>query len=1118
MDVPDFSSETRRPSGSNPRCRRLHHLTSAGCVILFVFLQVMSLTAAPTLPSYLVEPPALTLSSEEQDWLRQHRKLRIGVTPDFPPYEFLDANGSLRGVVGDTITLIARQLDLDLIIEPDLPSWQHVMNAMKSGEIDLVASAKITEERKEFMHFSPPITELQSVIFTLNGSEFTDFAGLNGKRLASLKGWADTNWVASHCPQIRLVPCSRVEDLFGQVLLRGADAGLLDIGSLEYHAHEHNLNQLSIAFTTPLSYSLAVGVRRDLEMLGTLVDRAMKNIPPGTRTAIERHWIHKQRSEVQQQVAIVLIGLAVLLLGSVFWNIQLRAIVNRRTIELERSATASQQQTEALRQSERKFRAVFNQTFQFMGMVAPDGTLLAANRPALEFIGYEEIHVIGRLFWETPWWNGLPESQRQVREAVFSAAQGGFSRCEIEARGRTGDVSILDFSMSAVRDESGKILFLVPEGRDITELKAAQAAAQEGEQRFRDLFELSPDPCLLIDQDRFIECNRAALRILGLSHKNDLVQKHPADFSPPTQPDGRNSLDKATEMLALARQRGMHRFDWLHRRPDGSELFVEVTLAVIPFQGRNMLYCQWRDQSERRQTQAALRESRALVSAALETLPFDFWMCDTELRLTLQNPGSIKHWGQQLGHRFEEFLSPSTMSILRGDIQRALGGEFLQVERAFPRDNSTGWYRMIIAPIRDNRIILGVLGILIDITDRKQAEDEKQMLEQQIRQAQKIESIGRLAGGIAHDFNNYLTAILGHAELGRTELPPDHPGRAMFDEIAQTAHRASSLTRQLLTFSRKQPSQSQVIDLNHLLNETRKMIERLIGEQVRFDFQTPSSASCVRADPGQIEQILVNLAINARDAMPDGGTLTITLSHVDQPSSRFGRPPEVPDGSFICLSIRDTGTGMSEEIKQRLFEPFFTTKAAGKGTGLGLATVFGIVRQSGGWISLDSAPGAGTTFHIFLPRVEAVLLQQTVAPGLPASDNAGETRETIMLVEDEDSLRKLMIRFLSKQGYIVRAFPSGETALESLASPQAQPPALLVTDVILPGMNGRVLAEQLRARFPDLPVLFTSGYSDEIIETHGVVKEGLEFLPKPYTPHVLAQYVRRILDHTARSS
>ncbi|HNV68142.1 MAG TPA: PAS domain S-box protein [Candidatus Ozemobacteraceae bacterium] len=1080
--------------------------------------QPQSACTAPSLPPHLPSPPPLGLSAEERAWLAQNRLVRIGVTPDFPPYEFLDASGTLRGLVGDTVALVAHQLQLELVIEPDLPSWQHVMQALQSGKIDMVASAKITEERKQFMHFSPPLIELQSVVFTLDQARYTDFSSLAGKRLASLKGWADTGWVASNCPQIRLVPCSRVEDLFGQVLLQGADAGLLDIGSLGHYAHEHHLSQLSIAFTTPLTYSLAIGVRRDLDILARLVDRALKNIPPSTRTLLEHQWLKSPQPEIYQQVALILVALAVVLIGFVFWNIQLRATVNRRTAELERSVAASNRQTTALQESERKFRAVFNQTFEFMGMVSPDGILLAANRPALEFIGMDEACVVGRLFWETPWWQDLPQSQQLVRDAVGSAAKGEFARCELPARSRTGELSVLDFSMTAVRDDAHQILFLVPEGRDITDLKAAQAAAQEGEQRFRDLFELSPDPCLLIDQDQFIECNRAALRLLGFDQKNELVQKHPADISPPTQPDGRNSVDKAAEMTAIARKRGMYRFEWVHRRRDGVELFVEVTLATIAFQGRSMLYCQWRDLSERRQTQAALRESRALVSAALETLPFDFWMCDSEFRLTLQNPGSIQHWGQQLGHRLDEFLSPSTIGVLRADIQRALKGEFLQVERAFPRHNSTGWYRMILAPIRDNNSILGALGILIDITDRKQAEDEKQLLEQQIRQAQKIESIGRLAGGIAHDFNNYLTAILGNAELGRTELPPDHPSHATFQEIVETAQRASSLTRQLLTFSRKQPNQTQVLDLNRLLSEIRKMIERLIGEQIQVVFQTPATPSCIRADPGQMEQVLVNLAINARDAMPNGGQLSITLSHVDNPSHRLGRPPEIPNGQFICLSIRDTGIGMSEDIQQRVFEPFFTTKAAGKGTGLGLATVFGIIRQSGGWISLESSPGAGTTFFVYLPLVDASPADLSVG-GPTASVPAGTpTRETIMLVEDEDSLRKLIVRFLTKQGYVVPAYPSGESALEALADPQAKPPALLITDVILPGITGRVLAEKLRQRFPELPVLFTSGYSDEVIETHGVFKDGLEFLPKPYTPYVLAQHVRKILDHASRLS
>ncbi len=379
---------------------------------------------------------------------------------------------------------------------------------------------------------------------------------------------------------------------------------------------------------------------------------------------------------------------------------------------------------------------------------------------------------------------------------------------------------------------------------------------------------------------------------------------------------------------------------------------------------------------------------------------------------------------------------------------------------------------------------------------------ERVQLQRDLAQAQKLEAIGRLAGGVAHDFNNVLTAILGSAELLLLDTPPGASQREEVEIIRDAAVRAQELIRQLLAFSARQVLQPAVIDLNDLIKNVGRMLRRLIGEDLVLVTELAKDLGAVRVDPGQVEQVLVNLAVNARDAMPDGGRLIVRTDNVTATDSA-----ELPNGRYVVIEVADTGTGMDDATLGRVFEPFFTTKERGKGTGLGLATVYGIVRQSGGQISVTSAPGAGTTFRIHLPRVDApVEAARTTAP--LAAPVAGT--ETILVAEDEQIVRALIRKVLEQAGYTVLLGDGGTEALQ-LAERHSGPIHLLVTDVVMPGMSGRELARRLLARRPDTKVLFLSGYADDAVERHGVLEPGTAFMQKPFTPGALATRVREVL-------
>jgi len=385
---------------------------------------------------------------------------------------------------------------------------------------------------------------------------------------------------------------------------------------------------------------------------------------------------------------------------------------------------------------------------------------------------------------------------------------------------------------------------------------------------------------------------------------------------------------------------------------------------------------------------------------------------------------------------------------------------------------------------------------------------ERRRLEQQLFQAQKMDAVGRLAGGIAHDFNNVLTAILGAVELGLLDAPQPGPLREELEIIRDAATRAKDLIRRLLAFSARQVLQPTVLDLNHLVSDIAKMLRRLIGEDVELVLAPDAVLGAVRADAGQLEHVLVNLAVNARDAMPQGGRLTISTTNVELSGGNSSPVPEGPPGAYVRLAVTDSGVGMDADTRAHLFEPFFTTKPRGKGTGLGLATVYGIVRQSGGHIAVDTAPGRGSAFHIYLPRVaeapEAAGSARAVVAPAPG-------RETVLLAEDEQLVRLLARKILEQAGYTVLVAAGGAEALQ-LATQHAGPIDLLVTDVVMPEMSGRELVHRLAEQRPQTRVLYMSGYADEAIERHGVLDPGTAFIQKPFTPAGLARKVREVLD------
>jgi signal transduction histidine kinase/ActR/RegA family two-component response regulator len=403
-----------------------------------------------------------------------------------------------------------------------------------------------------------------------------------------------------------------------------------------------------------------------------------------------------------------------------------------------------------------------------------------------------------------------------------------------------------------------------------------------------------------------------------------------------------------------------------------------------------------------------------------------------------------------------------------------------------------------------------VAGIVVnsrDVTERRTAEEALRASQQQLLQAQKMDAVGRLAGGVAHDFNNLLTAIRGNAELLLFDIPQGDPRRDDVEEIRKAADRAAALTRQLLAFSRRQVLQPRVLDLNGVVQDMERMLRRLIGEDVELVTRLAPGLAQVRADPGQVEQVVMNLAVNARDAMPAGGQLIVETSDVE-PDDEFRRTfPYVVPGRYVMLCVSDTGQGMDPDTRERAFEPFFTTKPAGRGTGLGLSTVYGIVKQSGGYVWIESELGQGTRIRIYLPPVAAPA--PAAGPGAAAS-LPGRGEGTVLLAEDEVTVRRLAVRVLRRGGFHVLEACDGEEAL-AVAREYTGPLHLLVTDMVMPRLGGRGLAARLREARPGVPVVYVSGYAEEAVQRDGVLDPGARFLPKPFTAEQLLETVHAAL-------
>jgi len=649
---------------------------------------------------------------------------------------------------------------------------------------------------------------------------------------------------------------------------------------------------------------------------------------------------------------------------------------------------------------------------------------------------------------------------------------------------------------------------------DRADARRQQAEATLHREQFlvNTLMETIPDSIYFKDTaSRFIRVNRNLARLFGLSDPAEAVGRTDFDFF---------TLEHAEAALRTEREvmrTGRPVVDLEEREswPDRPDTWVSSTKVPWRDSGGAIIgtFGISRDITERKRAEGALQASEARFRTAFMMVPDAHYIARRDEGLILEVNDRFK---DVFGYERDEVVGRTSLELglyanpqdrVRMLAELRSSGRVRNLELMAQRKNGeTVPVLLSVSEVRAEGQEL-ILGVVRDVSELRRSEEALRKLEDQFRQAQRLEAVGRLAGGVAHDFNNVLTAITGYADLLLVDLPGDDPKRRDVEEIRTAARRGAMFTRQLLAFSRKQVLQPRVLDLNAVVSTLDRMLQRLIGEDVKLEIALQPGLGAVRADPGQIEQVILNLAVNARDAMPDGGRLTIETAnaHLDEAYAR-AHAGVVP-GRFVMLAVSDTGVGMDLETRAHLFEPFFTTKDVGKGTGLGLATVYGIVKQSGGSIWVYSEPGRGATFKIYLPEADVPMEAERAAQPARGAAGAGER---VLLAEDDAAVREVVAQTLTLLGYEVLRAPDGHTALEmSRATPGEI--HLLVTDLVMPEMTGRELAAALRRERGGLRVLYMSGYTDDAVVRHDILEDNAPYLQKPFAPDDLARKVREAL-------
>ncbi len=744
--------------------------------------------------------------------------------------------------------------------------------------------------------------------------------------------------------------------------------------------------------------------------------------------------------------------------------------------------------------------ALLNASSDAAFLIDTKGVFLAANAELARRLGLESSSLIGRCCYDLI----PPEVAARRKLWVDQVLRTKAPVTEDDQR----CTSLVRNCLYPVFDSRGNVTAVAIYGRDITEREAAREALEHSRKSYEAVFNASSD-CIFIhdgNTGEIIDVNRSAEEAFGYT----LEEMKKLDVGDMTVNEPPYTRKEAFEHFQKAVVEGPQKFEWLAKSRSGKLIWFENSLLYTSLAGQDSMLVTGRDITQRKEAEERYQNIATEMEGILNSLPDAVIYADTGRVIRKVNPAFNRIFGYQPG----EVIGKSTRLIYRSEQEFLEQGRIRYNAQAsemrppyeilYLRKDGTEFITETVgSTVRNARgEVVGLLALIRDITGQKQ-------MQERMRQMEKMESVGRLAGGVAHDFNNMLNVILGHTEMALDGLDPSSPLREDLEEVKKAGERSASLTKQLLAFARRQTIAPKVLDLNETITSMLKMLERLIGESIELIWEPGSDLTPVCIDPGQVDQMLANLAINARDAIGHNpGRVRIETASASFSEDYCSAHPGYTRGDYVMLEVSDNGCGMDEETRLHIFEPFYTTKEGGQGTGLGLATVYGIITQNGGFINVCSEPGQGTTFRIYLPHHTGKKLPHSIkTPGILTKRGS----ETILLVEDEPSILKMVTMMLEMEGYKVLPAGSPGEAIRT-AREHSGEIHLVVSDVVMPEMNGRDLARNILSLYPMVKRLFMSGYTANVIAHHGVLDEGVNFIQKPFSRGELAAKIRMILD------
>ncbi|MDD2366016.1 MAG: transporter substrate-binding domain-containing protein [Desulfuromonadaceae bacterium] len=1061
------------------------------------------------------------------------RKVRIAAF-NFYPTVFQAKDGTIQGFYVDFLNEIAKREGWD--VEYVYGSWSDGLARIKANEVDVLTNVAYNPERDKFMDYGvTPLLTVWAELYVPRDSTIESIQAVKGKKIAVMKKDFNAANFRNLVDKFE-IPCQVVEydnfdDVLKAVSSKQVDGGVVNNTVGASKQHEYNVKSSSVIFNPfDIFFTVAEGKNRDI--LGTL-DRYLnewRKREDSPYHKARQRWSHGTASTIRiipSWVRSAAIAFVLFLSVAVAFIAILRLQVRRKTSELKAQLNERKIIEDTLLMvnesgaSERGLKLLSNITCHLAKTIEADYAFISRLLPGRKRVRTIGLYSLGSEVPDIEYdLRGTPcENIIDGKLCIYpSNIVGLFPNDTFLA-----DVEAEGYAATPLWDSSGNSMgligiitrkplcneHLVEAILNIVATRSAQELEAMNHLKELELKDFTIENIKdavywITSEGKFWEVNSTASTMLGYT-KDELLTMSVADIhsTPP--------FESWFQQWAKVKTEGEYRVETIHRTKDGKEIPVEITVTYFQFNDLEYLCAIARNITERRQSEAASIKMSLQQRSILDNLPMMAWLKDCAGRYEMVNEQFIRSCGMELNDvigKTDLDLWPNELAVRYIKDDQEVMQTRLKKRIEEPGKDESLSYLTFKSPLTDHEDnIIGTTGVAVDVTELKNAEIDKINLQSQLYQAQKMESVGNLAGGVAHDFNNKLSVILGCTYMASIEDNPSEL-KNFLEEIRKAAEQSADLTRQLLAFARKQTISPKVLDLNEIVTGMLKMLNRLIGEDINLKWQPAADLWLLKFDPSQVDQILANLCVNARDSIAGDGQITIETGNSVIDNEYCLLHADALPGDYVRLVVSDNGCGMQKETLACIFEPFFTTKETGKGTGLGLATVFGIVKQNNGFINVYSEPGIGTTFTIYIPRYTGNSVHKKT-DSIPVPVPVGT--ETILLVEDELAILNMATLLLSKQGYSVLSANNPREAIR-LAKENAGEINLLITDVIMPEINGKELARNLQSLSPQLKCLFMSGYTADAISQHGVLEDGVNFIQKPFSIPELATKVREVID------